>query len=294
MTMPPPPIDERPAVAIIPYLERLPEGLPDLPLDRLDWPLGRPSRLAQGTVADMAPTDHLISYPKTRLYFAPKGRRKAKLSLMIVEPDAVHAKHLRLVRLFHRRFFRVLTKNESVLKCIPNGIKFITGFSFVPPSDEIQAQKTRQFSIIASAKRTYAGHRLRHAVIEAARERGLALDVMGRGYRPIETKVEGLAPYRFSVVIENVREVSLITEKLIDALRCRTVPIYWGAPDVGSIFNSEGIIQCQSLDDIITALSTLTAADYDSRRAAIEVNAKKADHFADMHLRAAQCIFELA
>lgn len=294
MTEPQPPAGDRPAIAVIPYLERLPEGLPNLSLDRLDWPLGRPARLARGTVADMAPTDHLITYPKTRLYITPKGRRRAQLSLMIVEPDAVHAKHLRLARLFHRRFFRVLTKNEALLKAIPNGIKFITGFSFVPPSDDIHVDKTRQFSIIASAKRIYEGHRLRHSVIEAARERGLPLDVMGRGYRPIDTKVEGLAPYRFSVVIENVREESLITEKLIDALRCRSVPIYWGAPDVGLIFDAAGIVQCRSLDDILTALSSLTPADYESRRAAIETNARLADHFADMHLRAARCIVDLA
>ena len=93
--------EDTPAIAVIPYSERFPEGLPNLPLDRLDWPLGRPARLMQGTVADMEYKDHLVTYPMTKLYFTPRGRRKAQLSLMIVEPDAVHAKHLRLARLFH-------------------------------------------------------------------------------------------------------------------------------------------------------------------------------------------------
>ncbi|WP_434616963.1 glycosyltransferase family 10 domain-containing protein [Tabrizicola sp. M-4] len=284
------PPDDQPAIAVIPYLERLPEGLPNLPLDRLDWPLGRPARLAHGTVADMASTDHLITYPKTRLYFTPRGRRTAKLSLMIVEPDAVHAKHLRLARLFNRRFFRVLTKNEVLLRAIPNGEKFIAGFSFVAPSTRIPAEKTQMTSIIASAKRTYEGHRLRHAVIDAARAQGLPLEVMGRGYRPIEDKTEGLAPFRYTVVIENSREASYITEKLIDALRCRSTPIYWGAPDVGEIFDRAGIIECSSRDDILAALRQTSAEDYDSRRAAIEANAHLADHYADMHRRAAEII----
>ena len=43
--------DDTPAIAVIPYAERLTEGLPNLPLDRLDWPLGRPARLAQLTLA---------------------------------------------------------------------------------------------------------------------------------------------------------------------------------------------------------------------------------------------------
>lgn len=245
------PSDDAPAIAVIPYAERLPEGLPDLPLDRLDWPLGRPLRLARGTVSDMAPTDHLITYPKTRLYFSPRGRRKAQLSLMIVEPDAVHAKHLHLAQLFHRRFFRVLTKNRALLSRIPNGALFIAGFSFVPESAAIPAEKSRLVSIIASAKRTYEGHRLRHAVIEAARAEGLHLDIMGRGYRPIESKTEGLAPYRYTIVIENSREASYITEKLVDALRCRCVPIYWGAPDVDAVFDGAGIISCTSGDEIL-------------------------------------------
>lgn len=282
--------DDQPAIAVIPYLERLPEGLPNLPLDRLDWPLGRPARLAQGTVADMAATDHLITYPKTRLYLAPRGRRKARLSLMIVEPDAVHAKHLRLARLLHRRFFRVLTKNSGLLAAIPNGARFIAGFSFVAPSDEIPAEKTQMTSIIASAKRIYEGHRLRHAVIDEARALGLPLEVMGRGYRPIEDKTEGLAPYRYTVVIENSREPSYITEKLIDALRCRSVPIYWGAPDAGTIFDPAGLIECTTRDDILAALRHASAEDYDRRRPAIEANARLADHYADMHRRAAEII----
>lgn len=282
--------DDAPAVAVIPYAERLPEGLPDLPLDRLEWPLGRPARLMQGTVADMAVTDNLVTYPKTRLYFSPRGRRKAQLSLMIVEPDAVHAKHLWLARLFHRRFFRVLTKNAGLLAAIPNGVKFVAGFSFVPESAAIEAGKSRLVSIIASAKRTYEGHVLRHDVIAAARSEGVPLDVMGRGYRPIESKTEGLAPYRFTVVIENSREVSYVTEKLVDALRCRCVPIYWGAPDVAVIFDGAGLICCASLDEIMDALRRLTPEDYERRREAIERNARLADHFANMHQRAASAV----
>lgn len=288
MTSPAP--DSAPAIAIIPYAERMPEGLPNLPLDRLDWPLGRPVRLAQGTVADMAATDHLITYPKTRLYFALRGRRQAQLSLMIVEPDVVHAKHLRLARLFHRRFFRVLTKSEALLREIPNGAKFIAGFSFVPPSSDIPVNKMQMTSIIASAKRTHEGHRLRHTVIDEARAEGLTLDVMGRGYRPIESKVEGLAPYRFTVVIENTREPSYISEKLVDAMRCRTIPIYWGAPDVAQVFDGAGIVQCGSAQDILDAIRNLTPADYTARHEAIERNAVLADHFAQMHLRAAQAV----
>lgn len=282
--------DDQPAIAVIPYLERLPEGLPNLPLDRLDWPLGRPARLAQGTVADMAATDHLITYPKTRLYFTPLGRRKAKLSLMIVEPDAVHAKHLRLARLFHRRFFRVLTKNATLLAGIPNGVKFPFGSTFLSNPTGVDTTKTRDVSLIASSKRIWEGHQLRHSVVDRIRAENLPVDVMGRGYRPFAEKAEGLAPYRYSVVIENLREPSYFTEKLVDAALCRTVPIYWGAPDIGDYFDTEGMILCSNLEEIVTALREISPADYKARAAAIENNHQRALGLYDTNDRAAAII----
>ncbi len=286
--------DDLPAIAVIPYAERLPEGLPALPLDRLDWPLGRPARLGRGTVADMAATDHLITYPKTRLYFSLRGRRRAQLSLMIVEPDAVHGKHLRLARMFHRRFFRVLTKNRPLIGAVPNGVFLPFGSTFIPDPARIDRTKTALASLIASAKRDWEGHRLRHRIVDHIRSHDLPVDVMGRGYRPFADKADGLAPYRYSVVIENLREPSYFTEKLIDALLCDTVPIYWGAPDIADFFDPDGIIACTSEDDITTALARMSDADYTARAPAIAENRRRALDHADLHGRAARAILAAA
>lgn len=278
------------AVAVIPYAERLPEGLPDLPLDRLDWPLGRPARLMHGTVADMTATDHLLTYPKTLLYVVPRGRRRAQLSLMIVEPDAVHAKHLRLARLFHRRFFRVLTKNEGLLAEIPNGVRFVFGSTFLADPATTDTTKTREASLIASSKRLWEGHQLRHVVVDRIRAENLPVDLMGRGYQPFAEKAEGLAQYRYSVVIENLRETSYFTEKLVDAALCRTVPIYWGAPDIGEYFDTDGMIICSGQEDILAALRRVSASDYDARSAALEENRRRALDLCYTNRRAAAVI----
>lgn len=282
------------AVAIVPYAERFPEGLSRLPLDRLDWPMGRPERLKQGTVADMAATDHLITYPKTRLYLAPRGARKAQLSLMIVEPDSVHTKHLRLARLFHRRFFRVLTKSATLKAAIPNALHLPLGYSFLADPANSVVPKTRMASLIASSKTILEGHKLRHRIVARIQALDLPVDVMGRGYRPFADKAEGLAPYRYSVVIENSREPSYFSEKLIDALLCETVPIYWGAPDIADTFDSEGMILCPGEAEIIAALHAMSEADYDRRAAALARNRATALHLADVHGRAARAVFEAA
>lgn len=282
------------AVAIVPYAERFPEGLSRLPLDRLDWPMGRPERLKQGTVADMAATDHLITYPKTRLYLTPRGARKAQLSLMIVEPDSVHTKHLRLARLFHRRFFRVLTKSAALKAAIPNALHLPLGYSFLADPAHSVIPKTRLASLIASSKTILEGHKLRHRIVAQIQALGLPVDVMGRGYRPFADKAEGLAPYRYSVVIENSREPSYFSEKLIDALLCETVPIYWGAPDIADTFDPEGMILCPGEAEIIAALHAMSEADYARRTAALARNRATALHLADVHGRAARAVFEAA
>jgi hypothetical protein len=209
---------------------------------------------------------------------------------MIVEPDAVHAKHLRLARLFHRRFFRVLTKNAGLLAAIPNGVKFPFGSTFIPDPLSIGTTKTRDASLIASSKRVWEGHILRHAVVDRIRAENLPVDVMGRGYRPFAEKAEGLAPYRYSVVIENLREPSYFTEKLVDAALCRTVPIYWGAPDIGEFFDTDGMILCDGLDDILAALRGVSFADYEARAEAVEENRHRALALCDTNRRAAAII----
>lgn len=288
------PVPDEPAIAIVPYAERFAEGLARLPLDRLDWPLGRPARLMQGCVADMAATDHLITYPKTRLYLAPRAGRKAQLSLMIVEPDSVHAKHLRLARLFHRRFFRVLTKNAPLLATIPNGLHCVFGTTFLTDVARPVPQKTRLASLIASAKDTLPGHKLRHEIVRRLQGQGAVVDIMGRGYNPFDDKADGLAPYRYSVVIENSRETAYFTEKLVDALLCETVPIYWGAPDIADHFDPAGLIICQTADEIMQALSRASAEDYAQRLPAIRANRLKALEAADLHGRAARAVFHAA
>lgn len=275
-------------VAVLPYGTPTPGGLGAVSLDALDWQTPRPDRLARGTVGDMRAEDHLIVYPRTPYWFRPMPR--ARVTLMIVEPRSIHAKHLRLARLLGWRFHRILTRDPATLRAVRNA-------RFLPYADTwiedagVDTTKTCMTSLIASAKRDQEGHLLRHAVVDALPP-GADVDIMGRGYRPFDRKEEGLAPYRYSVVIENTREAGYLSEKIIDALICRTIPIYWGAPDVGDYFDPAGIIVCASQADILAAIDAASVADYDARAAAAETNRDIALKLADLHGRAARIIQE--
>ena len=110
------------AVAILPYGVKFGLAASSFPLNDLHWPLGQPARLLGKLLCDLSSTDHLIIYPRGVEHIRPSFGTLAKVSIMVVEPRAVHGRHMNLLRLSYRRFHRVLTADHNLLKSIPNGI----------------------------------------------------------------------------------------------------------------------------------------------------------------------------
>ena len=234
-------------------------------------------------LGDLGRDDHLIVPPRDTLHLRPGFGTRARVSLIFREPRAIHGHHMRLLEMFsHRRFFRVLTGDPALIAAIPNAVAFPMGGTWVPHWRDVACDKRAMCSLIASAKRSQPGHRLRHAVVEWARGTGAEIEIMGRGYRPFSDKAEGLAPYRYSVVIENVREPGYFSEKLVDALLCGTVPIYWGAPDIGRFFDTRAMVICEDLADVQRAVAAMSEADFAARREAVEAMRAVAAGYADL------------
>jgi len=281
-----------PAIAVLPYGRKLGPKHATRPLDDLIWPLGRPERLRRGTVADLSSDDHLIVFPKTNMHYQPSFGLRAKVTLMVVEPSVIHGRHLKLLRLTHRRFFRVLSHDEALVQAIPNGIPFVYGTSMVANPEQVDLTKRHNISLIASNKRDFAGHVLRHAIVDAVRAQGLDVDLLGRGYAPFENKADGLAPYRFSVVIENIQERNYFTEKIVDAVLCETVPIYWGCPNIGDYMDTGGMVICDSADALISAIRQADVAQYGALLPALRAAKLQAHHWADLYGRAARAVLD--
>ena len=141
------------------------------------------------------------------------------------------------------------------------------GGSWINPSEWGMHSKTKEVSIIASQKNTTEGHNLRRRIAD-----NFPLDVFGRGYREITSKVMALRHYRFSVVVESSRMNDYFSEKLIDCLSMGTVPVYWGCEAVDDIFDPDGIMRFDSIKELEDILPTLSAFRYEARTAAIKRN----------------------
>ncbi|WP_026662089.1 glycosyltransferase family 10 domain-containing protein [Butyrivibrio proteoclasticus] len=60
-------------------------------------------------------------------------------------------------------------------------------------------------------------------------------------------KREFIKNYKFTIAFENVNTPGMVSEKILDAFKCKSVPIYWGPKDVYNIYNSEAFIDCSGL-----------------------------------------------
>lgn len=275
-------------IGILPYEHKLTGRLADVPVDELHWPLCEAG--VCGTVRDLGRDDHLILYPRSKYFWDPRPGVKCRVSMLIAEPYAVHQRNYLAAIVLQKRFHRIITHRPFMARWAGNALVMPFGGAWVDPAKGGQQEKSRHMSLIASPKKELRGHALRHEIAGWCADNGKDVDLLGLAYRQIDTKEEGLSPYRYSIVIENSREEGYFTEKLIDCLLCRTLPIYWGAPDIDRFFDTEGMMICNSAEEIRSAIGAATPELYAAKHAAIEVNRDRALAFADYEKNAAQAL----
>lgn len=81
---------------------------------------------------------------------------------------------------------------------------------------------------------------------------------------PVSDKFDFESKHKFSICFENGAHSGYTTEKLVQALAARTVPIYWGDPDVGKVFNKKAFIDAYSyptIDDVIKRIEQIDKDD---------------------------------
>ena len=72
----------------------------------------------------------------------------------------------------------------------------------------------------------------------------------------------------FSIAIENASCKTYFTEKLLDCFATGTIPVYYGAPNIGDYFNKNGIIDLSEEFDVSDEI-------YYSKMDAIKENLEK-------------------
>jgi hypothetical protein len=102
-------------------------------------------------------------------------------------------------------------------------------------------EKKAGLSWITSDITVFQGHRDRLSFLERIRD-DLEFDLFGKGFSFIKDKWDGLAPYRYSIVVENFSNPWYWSEKLADCFLAWTMPIYYGCTRISDFFPEESVV----------------------------------------------------
>jgi hypothetical protein len=84
--------------------------------------------------------------------------------------------------------------------------------------------------------------------------------------------------FQFHLTIENSRQENYFTEKLIDCLVTKTIPLYYGCPNIHEYFDTTGwiVLEHGTVDEILSKCAVLTPSYYSQYLEAVETNYTKA------------------
>lgn len=175
-------------------------------------------------------------------------------------------------------FDLVLTYEPNILKYVSNSEKFIMGDCWLDFDKLSYDRKQNKISYLTSNKYLTIGHLVRKNIFESlSKYAGTTLpngfDYLQHVSPPrIPSKNLVFEEFKFSIIVENDQCVDYFTEKLIDCLASKTIPIYWGCPNVGDYFNMDGIITFRDHDELEKIILSLYDGLYEEKLSAIEEN----------------------
>lgn len=174
-------------------------------------------------------------------------------------------------------FYRVFTHHPPA-----NTKKYITSHPALPwyvdkTYDQLASMpfptKTQKGSWIVGNADDLPGHTKRTSILKAIQNASpMDIDLFGRAVCPINDKWDGLAPYKYSLAIENSSSPDYWTEKIADCFLAWTVPIYYGCVNIDKYFPKDSFIWIDINDPaacIETIKNILATDEYEKRLPAL-------------------------
>ena len=238
------------SIGIVPYKLRKTKKLGQLHVDQLVWPHKKPFNALY--VRDLGKNDHIVIFPYSKTLLTANSQLKCKVSLVIFEPRAVQARYYNIIPILRFLYHSILVRDPKFASKYKN-VHSLSLATLSIETDNLRLpnfSQRRGISLIASAKNDLEGHKLRHQLISFDKSHAhQLLTPMGLAYEQFDDMVAALAPFRYSVVIENCIEPHLFTEKILNCLACKTVPIYWGHETVKQYFDTSNWLFFDNLED---------------------------------------------
>lgn len=104
--------------------------------------------------------------------------------------------------------------------------------------------RTRIFDLLSEYKQVNSGGRWRN-------------NVGGR----VPDKQAFQSKHKFVIAFENCSHPGYLTEKFSDAAASNAIPIYWGDPEIGKLFNSRAFVNCHDFQTLEVAVERVKEID---------------------------------
>jgi hypothetical protein len=229
------------------------------------------------------------------------------------EPKVCYMKEIdNDIILFSSFYDLILTSNQDLLKLLPNSKLFLYGTTWLNKHlgdttylgyiddnfDGFSILKDNTISFLITNKSQRAlemveGYRLRKKIWNLKQNINMKtlfyysnthlqwkLHDEHDGILPNDDKME-LFKSKFSIIIENSQEKNYFSEKLIDCLITKTVPIYWGCPNIGDYFDLDGFIIFENENDFLNKINSIDLKSYYlDKQVVIEHNFNEAKKYA--------------
>ena len=163
----------------------------------------------------------------------------------------------------------------------PQAELFEWGSSWLDFKD-LKLNKGNNVTFVTSEKYQTSGHKLRLEIYELLKDIDVSNGLQFYSHKspPFhERRNDFFETAKFHIAVENSRQKNYFTEKIIDCFASKTVPIYFGCPNISKWFNTNGIITFKDMHELDIILSNLDASKYDVRLDAIEENYERAKKY---------------
>jgi hypothetical protein len=212
--------------------------------------------------------------------------------LFIQEPNQLFGFHNWAVQ-NHHHFDVICTWSDLMLEQIPQSYLFPFGMNSISFSNSCLYHNDKKFEIsfLCGNKKMIEGHFLRHDIYENQEKIFIPKHFLYTA--PWDGGKDVCWESMFHIAIENSKNKNYFTEKIVDAFLTKTIPIYWGCPNIDEFFNKDGIITFNTTDELFSILNNLTPEFYESKKEAIEENLNKAKQYADFIGRIKEFLIEI-
>lgn len=214
-------------------------------------------------VRDQMNWDGITLFTDQCMSYVDQVQSRIKIA-WIIEPPVIRNVWYINHKQLEEKFDYILTYDQSLIDGNPQKyIKYNLSSVRIPEPDRSMYEKTKLLSLVLSGKKDAIGHRLRHDIAEKF---GARMDTYGGQYIPYPECLVAYKDYAFVIVTMNCKMDYFFAEYLTHAFVTGAIPIFWGCPKIGEIFNPKGIIEFDTLDDLEKILPTLTFELYESMK----------------------------